>query len=119
MLDELSVTNLGIIASARIAPGPGMVVVSGETGAGKTLLLGALRLLTGAPARSGLIGPHGTEATVEGRFLADGEELIVSRRIHGRGSRSYINGGMGPRPGSSPSAWRDPSRSWDSTIRCR
>ena len=96
MLDELSVTNLGIIASARIEPGPGMVVVSGETGAGKTLLLGALRLLTGAPARSGLIGPHGTEATVEGRFLVDGKELIVSRRIHGRGSRSYINGGMVP-----------------------
>ena len=96
MLDELSVTNLGIIASARVEPGPGMVVVSGETGAGKTLLLGALRLLTGAPARSRLIGPHGAEATVEGRFLLDGEELIVSRRVHARGSRSYINGGMVP-----------------------
>ena len=96
MLDELSVTNLGIIASARVEPGGGMVVVSGETGTGKTLLLGALRLLTGAPARSGLIGPHGAESVVEGRFLLDGEELIVSRRLHGRGSRSYINGAMVP-----------------------
>ena len=96
MLDELSVTNLGIIASARVAPGRGMVVVSGETGTGKTLLLGALRLLTGAPARSGLIGPHGAEATVEGRFVLDGEELIVRRRVHTRGSRSYINGAMVP-----------------------
>ena len=96
MLDELSVTNLGIIASARVEPGPGMVVVSGETGTGKTLLLGALRLLTGAPARSGLVGPHGSETTVEGRFLLDDGELIASRRIHARGSRSYINGGMVP-----------------------
>ena len=96
MLDELSVTNLGIIASARVEPGGGMVVVSGETGTGKTLLLGALRLLTGAPARSALIGPHAAESVVEGRFLLDGEELIVSRRVHARGSRSYINGAMVP-----------------------
>lgn len=96
MLDELSVTNLGIIASARIEPGRGMVVVSGETGTGKTLLLGALRLLTGTPARSRLIGPHGAESVVEGRFLLDDEELIVSRRVHARGSRSYINGAMVP-----------------------
>ena len=96
MLDELSVTNLGIIESARVEPGPGMVVVTGETGTGKTLLLGALRLLAGAPARSSLIGPHGAETTVEGRLLLDGEELIVTRRVHSRGSRSYINGKMVP-----------------------
>lgn len=96
MLDELAVTNLGIIEQARLELPPGMVVVSGETGAGKTLLLGALRLLTGAPARSSMIGPHGKEATVEGRFVLDDTELIVSRRIHPRGSRSYIDGGMVP-----------------------
>ena len=96
MLDELAVTNLGIIESARVEPSPGMVVVSGETGTGKTLLLGALRLLTGAPARSSMVGPHGNEATVEGRFLFDDTELIVSRRIHARGSRSYVNGSMVP-----------------------
>ena len=41
MLDELSVSNLGIIADATVEPGAGLVVVTGETGAGKTLLLGA------------------------------------------------------------------------------
>ena len=96
MLDELSVTNLGIISSARVVPGPGMVVVSGETGAGKTLLLGALRLLTGAPARAGLIGSDGPEAVVEGRFILDGGETVVSRRLHARGSRAYLDGGMVP-----------------------
>ena len=90
------VTNLGIIEQARVEPSLGMVVVSGETGTGKTLLLGALRLLTGAPARATMIGPHGGEATVEGRFIFDGTELIVSRRIHARGSRSYLDGRMVP-----------------------
>ena len=47
MLDELHVTNLGLIGRASVEPGPGLVVFTGETGAGKTLLLGALRLLTG------------------------------------------------------------------------
>ena len=96
MLDELSVSNLGIIATARISFGPGMAVVTGETGAGKTLLLGALRLLTGAPARAGLIGPHGDDTVVEGRFLLDDGEAVVSRRVHPRGSRSYIDGRMAP-----------------------
>lgn len=47
MLDELAVANLGLITQAHIEPGPGLVAITGETGAGKTLLLGALRLLRG------------------------------------------------------------------------
>ena len=94
MLDELSVTNLGVIASTRIEPGNGMVVVTGETGAGKTMLLGALRLLMGASARSDSIGPDGDEALVEGRFLIGDEELVVSRRVTEGRSRAYMAGGM-------------------------
>lgn len=96
MLDELSVSNLGIIDTARVGFMPGMVVVSGETGAGKTLMLGALRMLTGAPARSGLIGPHGKETRVEGRFFLDGEEVVLARSIHPGGSRAYLDGRMVP-----------------------
>ena len=96
MLDELSVSNLGIIETARVGFVPGMVVVSGETGAGKTLMLGALRMLTGAPARSGLIGPHGRETRVEGRFFLDGEEVVFARSIHPGGSRAYLDGRMVP-----------------------
>ena len=96
MLDELSVQNLGIIDTARVGFTPGMVVVSGETGAGKTLMLGALRMLTGAPARSALIGPHGKETRVEGRFFLDGQELVLARSIHPGGSRAYLNGRMVP-----------------------
>ncbi len=93
MLDELMVDNLGIIERAHVRPGAGLVVFTGETGAGKTMLLGALRLLLGGSARSDLVGPFGDETRVEGRFLrADGEEQVVARTVSGGRSRAYLNG---------------------------
>ncbi|MDH3306265.1 MAG: hypothetical protein OEO77_01900 [Acidimicrobiia bacterium] len=96
MLDELRVQNLGVIESASVEPGPGLVVVSGETGAGKTLLTGAVGLLLGWAARSGLIGPEDEEARVEGRFVVDGVETTVARRLVDGRSRAYIDGAMVP-----------------------
>ncbi|MBN2114340.1 MAG: hypothetical protein JW785_09460, partial [Acidimicrobiia bacterium] len=97
MLDELLVENLGLIAAARVAPGPGLVAVTGETGAGKTLLLGALRLLRGDPARSDRIGPAGLETRVEGRFVFAGRELAAARRLEEGRSRAYLDGSIVPR----------------------
>lgn len=96
MLDELVVRNLGIIEEARLEPGTGLTVITGETGTGKTLLLGALRLLLGQGARSDLIGPFDDEASVEGRFvLADGREIGAGRRLTASGrSRAYLNGSI-------------------------
>ncbi|HHC07771.1 MAG TPA: DNA repair protein RecN [Actinobacteria bacterium] len=96
MLDELHVRNLGLIAEATIEPGPGLVVVTGETGTGKTLLLGALRLLGGEPARRDLVGPAAREALVEGRFLLGTEEVTLTRRIGQERSRAYRDGAMVP-----------------------
>jgi DNA repair protein RecN (Recombination protein N) len=96
MLDELSVQNLGIIQSARLEPGPGLVAVTGETGAGKTLLLGALRLLRGDTAHTDRVGPHAEEALVEGRFVFDTDEVAVARRMGGTRSRAYLDGSMVP-----------------------
>jgi DNA repair protein RecN (Recombination protein N) len=96
MLDELFVENLGIIASSRIEPGEGLVAVTGETGAGKTLLLGALRLLRGDSASSDRIGPHGDETRVEGRFTMGGDETVVARRVAAGTSRAYLDGSMVP-----------------------
>lgn len=96
MLDELLVENLGLIARAAVEPGPGLVAVTGETGAGKTLLLGALRLLRGDAARSDRIGPAGPETRVEGRFVVGGEEIVVGRRITEGRSRAYLDGSMVP-----------------------
>ncbi len=95
MLDELRVTNLGIISDAEVEPGPGLVVFTGETGAGKTLLLGALRLLTGESARRDLVGPAGEAAEVAGRFLDEAGEFVARRRVVATGrSRAYVDGVM-------------------------
>ena len=96
MLDELRVANLGIIEDALIEPGSGLVAVTGETGAGKTLLLGALRLLRGDTARTDRVGPHGDEARVEGRFLTADDEIVVARRVGSTRSRAYVDGSMVP-----------------------
>lgn len=96
MLDELSVANLGIIESATIEPGPGLVAVTGETGAGKTLLLGALRMLRGDSTRNDRIGPHGDDARVEGRFVFDDEEVVAARSLGSNRSRAYLDGAMVP-----------------------
>ncbi len=89
MLDELIVENLGIIERAHLRPGSGLVAFTGETGAGKTMLLGALRLLLGGPARGDLIGPYGDEALVEGRFVRNqADEHVIARSIaRGRSRR--------------------------------
>ncbi|MDH4307653.1 MAG: AAA family ATPase [Acidimicrobiia bacterium] len=96
MLDELIVHNLGIIDHARLEPGAGFTVITGETGAGKTLLLGALRLLLGESARGELIGPHADEAAAEGRFLTrEKREIAAGRRLTRSGrSRAYLDGSV-------------------------
>lgn len=97
MLDELIVKNLGIIEEAHMEPGVGLVVVTGETGAGKTMLLGALRLLMGASSRRESVGPAGDEAVVDGRFLFDEGELTLRRRVTSEGrSKAYVDGSMVP-----------------------
>lgn len=96
MLDELHVENLGILRSARIEPGAGLVAITGETGTGKTLLLGALRLLRGDTARTDRVGPHGDEARAEGRFTIGPHETVVARRVGDGKSRAYLDGAMVP-----------------------
>ena len=93
MLDEIRARNVGLIADAVLTPGPGLPVITGETGTGKTLILGALRLVSGGAASKGTIGPHGDTAEVAARFVGGGdEELVVRRVVTDKRSRAYING---------------------------
>ncbi len=55
MLEELEIHNLGPIRSALIAPAGGMTAITGETGAGKSMLLSAIRLISGGPSDGGRV----------------------------------------------------------------
>ncbi len=93
MLIELQVTNLGVISQLSIRPGAAMTAVTGETGAGKTLIVGAIALLAGGRADASMVRAGATEAVVDGRFLIDGEEVVLTRVIPASGrSRAYRNG---------------------------
>lgn len=90
---ELAATNLGVIERLSLVFGSGMTAITGETGAGKTLVLNALELLMGGRADATRVGPHGDEAVVEGRFLHHGDELVLQRVVPREGrSRAYVNG---------------------------
>lgn len=98
MLVELAVRDLGVIADLSLTLGPGMTALTGETGAGKTLLVVAVELLVGGRADAGIVRNGASEARVEGRFVAeDGDELVLSRVVPLQGrSRSYLDGRMVP-----------------------
>lgn len=93
MLDHLRVANLGILEDAAIDPSPGFTVITGETGAGKTLLLGGLRLILGGKPDSTSVGPHDDRAQVDGLFVDGDEELGASRVVPREGrSRAHLEG---------------------------
>jgi len=95
VLEELHVKDLALIEDAWLEFGPGMTVLTGETGAGKTALLGALKLLLGERADSSTVRSGTAESAVEGRFTAAGSELVVRRRLSADGrSRCWIDGAI-------------------------
>jgi DNA repair protein RecN (Recombination protein N) len=115
MLLELRVENLLLIEQAQLRLAPGLNVLTGETGAGKTVLAHALDLLLGGRAREGIVRPGAQEAYVEGIFelaapvrerlgellaeaaagtdAAHASEIVLARRVRSDGrTRALING---------------------------
>ena len=112
MLLELRAQNLLLIERAELRLGPGLNAITGETGAGKTVLAHALDLLLGGKPRTGIVRPGATEAYVEGVFelpstllddpdLAelrerlpdDADEIVLGRRVGADGrTRAFVQG---------------------------
>jgi DNA repair protein RecN (Recombination protein N) len=110
VLHELRVENLLLMERAELRLAGGLNILTGETGAGKTLLAHALDLLLGGKARSGIVREGASEAYVEGTFSLDGirstlepdladripedaEELVLARRVWPDGrTRAYVCG---------------------------
>jgi len=106
------VENLLLIERAELELAPGLNVLTGETGAGKTVLAHALDLLLGGRAKAGIVRPGASEAYVEGAFAPspalwaqlhsgdhgellarDAEEVVLARRVGADGrTRAYLNG---------------------------
>ena len=114
MIEEIYIRDLGVIQEARLPFGKGLTVITGETGAGKTMVLSALGLLLGERADTASIRRGQDQAFVEGRWLiADGSavvdrvrdagadleqgELILNRSVSSEGrSRASVSGRSTP-----------------------
>lgn len=112
MIEELRIQSLGVIDESVLELGPGLSVITGETGAGKTMLVTALGLLLGGRADSGAVRNGATKARVEGRFhLSDelrprieetggeveDDEVLLARQVSAEGrSRAYAGGAAVP-----------------------
>jgi DNA repair protein RecN (Recombination protein N) len=120
VIEEISIKDLGVIAEAALPLGPGFTAITGETGAGKTMVVTALGLLLGARSDSGTVRVGAPQSWVEGRWRVpeDGEvaarvreaggdvdsigessdaELVLSRSVSPEGrSRAYAGGRSAP-----------------------
>lgn len=113
MITELRIADLGVISDAIISLHPGLTVVTGETGAGKTMIISGLGLLLGGRADPRSVRRGSERARVEGRFTIDNlelaqtvqeaggqlddDELIVARHVTSAGrSRAYVGGAQVP-----------------------
>jgi len=114
MIEELGIRDLGVIAEATLPLGAGFTAVTGETGAGKTMVVTALGLLLGARADVGAVRSGAKQAWVEGRWLVpddgaiaervaetggdvEGGELLLGRSVSSEGrSRAVVGGRSAP-----------------------
>ncbi len=114
MLTDLRVRDLGVIEDLTLSFGPGMTALTGETGAGKTLVVEALQLVLGGRANPGMVRAGAAEALVEARFVVaeasegsgpDGDEtggghereVILARSVPAEGrSKAWVDGRMAP-----------------------
>ncbi|MCL1897609.1 MAG: AAA family ATPase, partial [Micrococcales bacterium] len=79
MLSELAVSQLGVIEDARIDLAPGLTVITGETGAGKTMLLNALKALMGERTEAALVRHGADQAQVQGLWELEPTDTALAR----------------------------------------
>ena len=113
MLEEIRIGSLGVIESSTLELGPGLTVITGETGAGKTMIVTALGLLLGGRADTGAVRTGARTARVEGVVRvgtlagfakavedAGGEieddRVVLARNVSTEGrSRAFVGGTLG------------------------
>jgi DNA repair protein RecN (Recombination protein N) len=95
MLRFLKISHLAVIDAVEVEFEPGFNVLTGETGAGKSILVEAVGLLLGGRASGDLVRTGEEAASIEAIFESGGEELVVRREITAQGrSRAFVNGAL-------------------------
>ena len=95
MLRFIRIRNLAVIEAVEVEFEPGFNVLTGETGAGKSIVVEAVALLLGARASADLVRTGESHAAIEAIFEHGGAELVVRRELTSQGrSRSFINGAL-------------------------
>ena len=96
MIRYLSVSNLAVIDRLEVEFAPGLTVLTGETGAGKSILVGAVGLLVGGRASADLVRTGEDTAAVQAVFEGpDGRDVIVRREVSSQGrSRAFVDGAL-------------------------
>src|SRR5687768_6487111 len=95
MLRFLRIRNLAVIESVEVEFEPGFNVLTGETGAGKSILVEAVGLLLGGRASADLVRTGELLATIEALFESSNQEVVIRRELSSQGrSRSFINGAL-------------------------
>ncbi len=112
MLEEIRIRSLGVIEESVLELGPGFTAITGETGAGKTMVVTALGLLLGGRADSGAVRSGDKQARVEGLVRVDGvadveslleevggdledDRLVLARQVSAEGRSRAFAGGVG------------------------
>jgi DNA repair protein RecN (Recombination protein N) len=86
VFDEITISDLGVIGEARIQLHPGLTVLTGETGAGKTMVLTALNLLLGGKADPATVRIGAESAVVEGRIVVPADSTVAERAAEAGGA---------------------------------
>src|SRR6187431_2234715 len=98
MLRFLSIKRLAVIDAVEVEFDRGLNVLTGETGAGKSILVEAVGLLLGGRASADLVRTGEDSASIEAIFESHGEEIVVRREVTSQGrSRAFVNGELASR----------------------
>lgn len=95
MIEEISIRDLGVIGEARLPLGPGFTALTGETGAGKTMVVTALGLLLGERGDSGAVRSGSAQAVVEGHWQIPADGVVADRVREADGELDDVEGGRG------------------------
>ncbi|GAA5204747.1 DNA repair protein RecN [Microbacterium jejuense] len=93
MIEEMRLRDLGVIAEATLPMGPGFTAITGETGAGKTMVVTGLGLLLGQRADSGAVRAGASQATVDGVWIVPEDGAVADRVREAGGDIEPIGGG--------------------------